>query len=167
VLSASRRHRLVNLYGGFFSACLEYAGLWGFSNGLGYSESRDWPELPATGAAPARYYIPGLHLFTAPATAQLVIENEPAFACLCPICSQRATAIAGFSYHDLKAHFALARHQEIRLVGETSKEALADLLDQAAARFDSLKRRLPRIPISTEFLARWAMVLRDSPARAA
>lgn len=77
---------LVNLYGGFFSICMYHAGLWGFNNGLGYSESRDWPQLEATGAAPARYYVPRLHAYLPVGTAQALIEVEPEFRCPCVVC---------------------------------------------------------------------------------
>lgn len=163
VSMASSKLKLTNLYGGFFSICMEHAWLWGFSNGLTYSESRDWPELPATGAAPARYYIPALHLFAPPVTAQFIIDSEQRFACVCAVCVQRPRTIATLSYHQLKAHFALARHEELRLVREETKAEVADRLDEAASLFEVLKGRLPRIPMTADHLTRWASVLRQAP----
>lgn len=153
------RRRLVNLYGGFFSICLHYAGLWGFNNGLGYSESRDWPELPTTGAAPARYYIPRLHTYTSQAAAQLLVDRAPSFRCPCEVC--RGRSIVELSYFELKQHFALTRRDEIATVHEGEALQVADLLESAAADYRAASEDFPGgfgIPIG--HLARWAAVLR-------
>jgi hypothetical protein len=75
---------LVNMYGGFFSICLRHAGLAGFGNGLTYSESREWPALASTGAAPPRYYVRQLHAFLPPGPDWMVrghsFAQEPARA---------------------------------------------------------------------------------------
>ncbi len=156
-------HRdLVNLYGGFFSICLHYAGLFGFNNGLGYSESRDWPELGATGAAPARYYMPALHLFVSPAVAQLICEQDDWFRCACSVClAQPDGRVVGLSYHRLKAHFALARRQELELVTTGELATVVDGLRTTASRFNSLRRRLPPGMPDVTHLLRWAEVLED------
>ncbi len=152
---------LVNLYGGFFSICLSHAGLFGFSNGLGYSESRDWPELPATGAAPARYYVRSLHAHVTPAVAQLIVDLEPALRCDCPICAG-AVSIIGLSYHALKAHFALARRWELDLVANQSKAAIVEMLRRDWQVFDRvISPRFPRgiAQPGSDHLLRWAEVL--------
>lgn len=158
---------LVNLYGGFFSVCLEHAGLWGFNNGLGYSESRNWPELPSTGAAPPRYYLPKLHLFLPSAVAQLVVDSEPFFRCPCTVCVAerpgRPTSIVSLSYHELKRHFVLTRRWEVDLVASNEPEDLAAHLDDSAQRFEQLREALPaRVRVQVAFLRRWARVLRGA-----
>ncbi len=160
VASVGAPRKLVNLYGGFFSICMAYAGLWGFNNGLGYSESRDWPDLPATGAAPARYYLPRLHMFITPAVAQLIIQKDQTFACICPVCAGRNNDVVALSYEELKRHFALARQEEIDLVANRSKTDVADTLVDAAQRFQNAIPLLPRLRIDVGFLRRWADVLR-------
>lgn len=160
--SASRR--LVNLYGGFFSICLHHVGLWGFNNGLGYSESRNWPELSATGAAPARYYVRELHMYLPPGQAQQIVDVDPFFSCPCDVCaSAGVSGIVGLSYHDLKRHFVLARAWERELVESNSPEGVATHLLDAEERFNrGVRPQLPeRLRPLVGFLGRWAESLRD------
>ncbi|SRR6266851_3658781 len=155
----SERRQLINMYGGFFSICLHYAGLWGFNNGLGYSEFRDWPELPATGAAPARYYIPRLHLYASQTSAQLLIDRAPTFRCPCEVCRERP--VVELSYLDLKRHFALTRKEEIRTVHENDPHGVAQLLDSALADYTVAAEDLPGgFGMSVGHLARWSSVLK-------
>lgn len=162
ISSNEQNHRLVNLYGGFFSMCLHHGGLWGFNNGLGYSEFRNWPELAATGAAPARYYVRNLHMYLPPAQAQQIIDLDSFFACTCETCSAvGASAILGLGYHDLKKHFALARAWEKELVLSSSRDELANHLHEVEDRFNQhVGPRLPeRLRPAIGFLQRWAEVL--------
>jgi hypothetical protein len=154
-------HRLVNLYGGFFSIALGLFGLWGFNNGLGYSESRSWPELPATGAAPPRYYVRNLHSYLSPATAQLLVDEDAYFRCECDTCSHApGGSILNLGYHDLKRHFALARRWEINTVENSAASAVADQLREAADRIDVIRRHFPpRVVPASGYLATWSEVL--------
>ncbi len=158
-LGAARR--LVNLYGGFFSVILGLFGLWGFNNGLGYSESRNWPELPATGAAPPRYYVRKLHSYLSPATAQLLVDEDSYFRCECDTCTGSPSgSILGLGYHDLKRHFALARRWEIDIVEESSRSDVANHLLEAQEHVDLVRRRFPpRVIPASEYLATWSEVL--------
>jgi len=160
VLEHSDARSLINLYGGFFSICLHYLGLWGFSNGLAYSESRDWPDLSSTGAAPARYYVRPLHAFLPPATAQALTEYDGFFACPCPVCETRS--IVELSYHELKRHFALARKWELEMVHTSDRQTVAQHLQEVHSRMDRIRReQLPiRLPL-VDYLLRWASVLTD------
>lgn len=153
-----RERQLINLYGGFFSICLSKSGLAGFNNGLGYSESRDWPELSATGAAPARYYIPRLHAFATPALAELVMRLEPRLRCPCAICTRASDRLVGLSYAALKQHFAYARRSELDFVEASTRGVISDDLRQAFGLFESVRERLPRGAgtIHTGYLLRWA-----------
>jgi hypothetical protein len=166
VRSQPESRHLVNLYGGFFSICLGLAGLWGFNNGLGYSESRSWPELPSTGAAPPRYYLRELHMFVPPAVAQLIVDADSSLACPCAVCAPgggRTSSLVSLSYHDLKRHFVLARRWELDLVESNGPGEIADRLEDFASRLETLRETLPtRVRIEVGFLRRWARVLRGS-----
>lgn len=157
--------RLVNLYGGFFSICLRRAGLRGFGNGLTYSESRDWPALASTGAAPPRYYVQDLHVFMSPAVAAVLEAVDPSFACACDACVDWRTtgqSIASLPYHDLKRHFALARKWELDLTAATPLGDIADQLDDARTRAAAARTGnlvLDSLP-ALDYLVRWASVLR-------
>jgi len=161
VLDLAQERPIVNFYGGFFSICMGKIGLWGFNNGLGYSESRDWPDLSATGAAPARYYMRPLHAYVAPSLGQFITERLPAWACDCPVCAGRR--VVALTYHDLKRHFALSRRWEIDLVAGTTLDQLASTLADAAQRYEA--DVAPMVPPGTQrfdvsYLRRWASVLR-------
>lgn len=166
ILNRPRNLRLINLYGGFFSICMQNAGLHGFGNGLTYSESRDWPALASTGAAPPRYYVRDLHCFTSPAVAAILESTDSYFECPCNACSQwRATgqSIASLPYHDLKRHFALARKWELELAATSSLNEIADLLKTA---YGHAIKSQPKSPVlkslpALDFLGRWESVLRN------
>jgi len=152
---------MVNFYGGFFSICMAKVGLWGFNNGLGYSESRDWPELSSTGAAPARYYMRPLHAYVSPALGQFITERVPAWACPCSVCAGKR--VIALTYHDLKRHFALSRRWEMDLVSGTELVQLAIALVEAAQKYEA--DVAPTVPPGTQrmdisYLRRWASVLR-------
>ncbi|QTF71145.1 hypothetical protein [Arthrobacter woluwensis] len=158
--------KLVNLYGGFFSICMRHAGLRGFGNGLTYSESRAWPALASTGAAPPRYYVRDLHVFMSPAVAAVLESVDPSFACPCGACVDwRATgqSIASLPYHELKRHFALARNWELDVTAVTLPANIADQLESARDRAMAAIEGnlvLGSLP-SLEYLTRWAAVLRS------
>lgn len=162
--SFSGDRRWINMYGGFFSIALATAGLWGFNNGLGYSEARFWPQLEATGGAPQRYYIPRLHTYVSVANAHLLFDVEPWF--FEPVIEERDndTPIAALSYHELKKDFALARRWEVEGSSEMSADDIAAMLDEANDRYQSITSgpRIPaRLQIDTTYLERWRDVLRS------
>lgn len=151
---------LMNLYGGYFSILLGKLGLAGFNNGLGYSESREWPTLDATGAAPARYYVRKLHAYLPTASATTLVENDPTFGCNCSVCGEDDRLPNDLSYHELKRHFALARSWEQDHVDATSLDELSDEMRADGARIEALMRRMPgEFRMSWDYLARWARVL--------
>ena len=152
-------YRLMNLYGGYYSILMGKFGLDGFNNGLGYSESREWPTLDATGAAPARYYLRKLHAYVPTATATSIIENDETFMCDCGVCGEGRLP-SDLSYHELKRHFALSRAREIEQSEEFDLTELCTMLTDDAERCQELQRRLPRnIRIRSEHLSRWAEAL--------
>lgn len=164
VSAFSETKELVNLYGGFFSICLSRVGLSGFGNGLTYSESRDWPALSSTGAAPPRYYVPKLHMFLPVGLAASFVDEDDFFECGCTACTDwRGTgnSIASLPYHDLKRHFAVARKAEIEAVSSQALPDLASSLEEAHGRAEQARSAFQlRDMASTGFLLRWAHVLR-------
>jgi len=160
-------YELMNLYGSYFSILMSKIGLYGFSNGIGYSEFRRWPDLAASGAAPARYYVPRLHAFMSPGEAQFLVDTDPWFACRCAICESAELAgrpaVVALSYHDLKRHFVLARQSEIGHVEETELRVLREELDEAWLRARALRANkvgiAPRVP--SGHLATWTEVLTE------
>ncbi|MDE0268956.1 MAG: hypothetical protein OXI96_07975 [Acidimicrobiaceae bacterium] len=157
VCGLKTEYDLMNLYGGCFSILLGKLGLDGFNNGLGYSESRDWPTLDSTGAAPARYYVRKLHTYLPTATATALIERDNTFACGCNVCNYDKKLPSDLNYHELKRHFALARAWELR---QAEKRSLSDLCSIMLATAERVQRVLPRLPeglgIPSDHLIRWA-----------
>lgn len=159
VSDLSTTHELMNLYGGYFSVLLGKLGLDGFNNGLGYSESREWPTLDSTGAAPVRYYVGRLHAYLSQATATAIVERDSAFACDCSVCEGERLP-EDLSYHELKKHFALARGWEIEQSERTSLEDLCSILRDTAERCKRLKLHLPsNLRVPTGHLSRCADAL--------
>ena len=160
VSALSGRRKLMNLYGGYFSILLGKVGLAGFNNGLGYSESRDWPTLDATGAAPARYYVRKLHAYMSTAAATSLVEEDPAFGCECSACGEGTRYPNELDYHQLKRHFALARAWERRMSEENSNSDLCDAMREDEARATRVRRRIPgNVRIPSDHLSRWATAL--------
>jgi hypothetical protein len=160
IVAADEAHRWTNLYGGFFSMGLSTVGLWGFSNGLGYSESRAWPQLEATGGAPPRYYVPRLHTFMSVANAQLLYEIEPWF--FDPVMSARSGSnpIPTLSYHELKRDFAFARRWEVDRVSGAHPGDIATMLEIERQRYAAVEHYLPvGLRTDTGYLERWRSVL--------
>ena len=157
--SSAQNYELINLYGGYFSILLGKFGLTGFNNGLGYSESRAWPTLGATGAAPAQYYMRRLHTYLPPATATAMIDIDSAFSCSCRICSNGKRP-NDLSYHELKQHFALARAWEIERSESCTVQDLCEAMRDDANRSEVAKRSLPgSLRIPTDHLSQWADAL--------
>ena len=156
---------LVNLYGGYFSICMEHVGLYGFSNGLAYSESRAFPDLAATGAAPARYYVNALHAFTSLADAQQIVDMDDWFVCPCEVCSAARVSkrlIQNLTYHELKKHFAISRRREIAYVSEHTREEIVEQLKESHARSAQVLERLPaRFKILRRHLLLWARTIEN------
>ena len=155
-----KSHGLINLYGGFFSILLGEVGLHGFNNGLGYSESRQWPTLDATGAAPARYYVERLHAYLPTAAATALVERDRSFECLCSVCDGGSRLPNELSYHELKRHFALARASEMRQVEEAGLSRVCETMREDQARARVASQRMPRnVRIPRGHLSRWADAL--------
>lgn len=110
--AAQRGHEPFALYGGFFSVLLGSDGLRGASHGVGFSEHRDWRELPQSGAPPARYYLRRAHRYVTQDLAQVLYEISPDITkCPCPRCEDRPPI--ALDYHELMKHSVWCRAEEI------------------------------------------------------
>ena len=80
---------VVNLYGGYFSLLLKYAGLSKVSAGICYSSSRKVLSEPTGGGLPVRYYEPTLKIKIMRENMYRLYSDQPKlFNCECPICSE-------------------------------------------------------------------------------
>ena len=158
--SAIRGIRVGMLYGGYFSLALGADGLWAFGNGVGYSESRAFPELSSTGAPPPRYYVFGLHQYLQRDIAsQLLDDDRDARLDIPDDLKTHAMAKdpAALSYHDLMTHFVMARGAEIKTVARADKGDLSqELID--TAKFIESHPRWSHL-VNVDYLRNWAAAL--------
>jgi hypothetical protein len=122
-----RRQPTFALYGGFFSVLLAAVGLHGSAHGIGFSEHRNWLELPESGAPPPRYYLLEIHRYVSQDLAQQLRETTENLArCDCPYCRGREPV--ELEYHDLMKHSVWCRAEEITSwVGRDPETAAIDL----------------------------------------
>jgi hypothetical protein len=110
--ASARKHRVFALYGAFFSVLQASVGLDGAAHGVGFSEHRNWRELPQSGAPPARYYMPRWHRYVPVDFAQtLWVLDRVLCQCPCPYCDEQPPN--AMSYHDLMKHSVWCRQKEI------------------------------------------------------
>jgi hypothetical protein len=120
-------HEPFALYGGFFSVLLGNDGLRGASHGVGFSEHRNWRELPESGAPPARYYLRRAHRYVSQDLAQALHNVSPDLtACPCPHCAGRPPV--ALNYHELMKHSVYCRAEEIDEWSAVSAPTAADVL---------------------------------------
>ena len=147
------------LYGGFFSLLLGKTGLWAFGNGVGYSEYRAFPELPATGAPPARYYVYGLHRYHQRDVAvQLLNHAKNRFRIPDHLNSPfEGKDPATLSYHELMTHFVFSRGAEVATVAGLD---LPDLQAELVGTADFVESHsvLSRL-VDVDYLRTWAEAL--------
>lgn len=116
------------LYGGFFSVLLGAVGLRGQAHGVGFSEHRNWRELPESGAPPPRYYLRRAHRYVGQDLAQAMWQQSPDLTeCPCKHCGGREPI--ALEYHDLMKHSVWCRDEEIRLWYGREASTAADLLE--------------------------------------
>ena len=153
--SASGGIKIGMLYGGYFSLCLGKIGLWSFGNGIGYSESRAFPELASTGGPRPRYYVFGIHRYLPLDIASRFLSDDPDGRLDLP--HRLGEDPATLSHGDLMEHFVLARGAEISAsVGRTMAELSDNLLETADyIRFRTRSSTL----VNVEHLRSWGMAL--------
>lgn len=164
--SAGRGQDTFALYGGFFSVLLGIDGLCGASHGVGYSEHRNWRELPSAGAPPARYYLRRAHRYVAQDLAQVLYEISPDLTqCPCPHCDQRPPI--ELDYHELMKHSVLCRAEEIERWVSLDAETAARLLEDEHAALSTqiegatlVPRIRKRAESSIEHMPQWTAALR-------
>jgi hypothetical protein len=146
----ARRQETFALYGGFFSVLLATRGLRGASHGVGYSEHRNWRELPTAGAPPARFYLRRAHRYVAQDTAQILYDISPDLAqCQCEHCGGRAPV--ALDYHELMKHSVLCRKEEIERWGSLELGTAAELLEGEHSEFEA---RIAEATLLPRFRAR-------------
>lgn len=167
IANAVRRgHEPFALYGGFFSVLLGADGLRGSSHGVGFSEHRNWRELPTSGAAPARYYLRRAHRYVSQDLAQQLYMASPDITeCPCEHCAGRPPI--ALDYHELMKHSVWCRAEEIRRWYDVNLNAVATVLSDE---FDALNVQIdqsglpPAIRVRArsvlEHLPEWARALR-------
>lgn len=80
---------IINLYGGYFSLLLKYAGLSKVSSGICYSSSRKVFSEASGGGLPVRYYEPNLKVkIMRENMFRLYNDKSFLFNCQCPICKE-------------------------------------------------------------------------------
>jgi hypothetical protein len=132
--AVDRGHQPFGLYGGFFSVLLGSDGLRGASHGVGFSEHRNWRELPTSGAAPPRYYMRRAHRYVPQDLAQaLYAVSEALTECPCEHCAGRPPV--ALDYHELMKHSVWCRDEEIKRWYGVDPESVADMLSDE---FDAL-----------------------------
>jgi hypothetical protein len=134
----ARAQQVFALYGGFFSVLQASAGLTGAAHGVGFSEHREWRELPRSGAPPARFYIRRWHRYAPRDLAQTLWEADRSLCeCDCPHCDGRPPN--AMDYHDLMKHSVFCRQDEInQWRGRPAAAAAAAL----SAEYEASSRRI-------------------------
>lgn len=163
--ASSRGQRLFALYGGFFSVLQASAGLDGAAHGVGFSEHRQWRELPKSGAAPARFYMRRWHRYVPQDFAEtLWTQDRSLCECPCPHCAGRSPN--AMTYHDLMKHSVWCRQEEINeWSGQPSSVAGEALMQE----YDSSSQTLSDLMLPSgivgkglkfiEHLPRWSKAL--------
>lgn len=128
------------LYGGFFSVLLSAVGLRGSCHGIGFGESRAFPELQRSGPPPSRYYMPTLHRYVLPDLAYQLWLHDPKLAeCSCKVCDGMPPI--ELDYHSLMMHSVLCRAREIHdWVGEDTQSMIERLEEERRIFLDRLAR---------------------------
>jgi hypothetical protein len=125
----TRGQRMFALYGGFFSVLQASVGLDGAAHGVGFSEHRQWRELPKSGAAPARFYMRRWHRHVPQDFAQILWTRDRSLCeCACPHCNGQSPN--EMTYHDLMKHSVWCRQEEINEWTEQSSSVAASTLAQ-------------------------------------
>ncbi len=128
------------LYGGFFSVLLSAVGLRGSCHGIGFGESRAFPQLQRSGPPPSRYYMPTLHRYVLPDLAYQLWLHDPTLAeCSCRVCD--GLPPVALDYHSLMMHSVLCRAREIRdWVGADIQSIIERLEEERRVFLDRLAR---------------------------
>lgn len=164
--ASSNEKQVFALYGGFFSVLMSNFGLMGSCHGVGFSEHRNWIELPRSGPAPARYYSRFLHRYISQEQAYELwkIDSEK-YGCDCAECESRSPL--ELEYHALMKHSVHCRNLEIQECVGKSVEELREMLIKSKSRYthslsaSSLsERKKSSLERLSEHLSTWISVLK-------
>jgi hypothetical protein len=157
--AAERGHEPFALYGGFFSVLVGSDGLRGASHGVGFSEHRNWRELPSSGAAPARYYLRRAHRYVAQDLAQQLYAVSADIAdCPCPHCDRRPPI--ALEYHELMKHSVWCRDEEIQRWYGVERDIVAKVLSDE---FDALTMQINRSALPPAIRSRARGIIEHLP----
>lgn len=163
----TRGQRIFALYGGFFSVLQATAGLTGAAHGVGFSEHREWRELPQSGAPPARFYIRRWHRYAPRDLAQTLWEADRTLCeCNCEHCGGRSPN--EMDYHDLMKHSVFCRQQEIE---EWRDRSVDEATESLTAEYETSSNRIQGLMLLPAVKARalelvshlpnWAVALKS------
>jgi hypothetical protein len=148
--AVERGHEPFALYGGFFSVLLGTEGLRGASHGVGFSEHRNWRELPESGAPPARYYLRRAHRYVPQDLAQALYHvSSDLTECPCPHCAGRPPI--ALDYHELMKHSVWCRAEEIEAWYGVDPGTAADLL---GTEYDALSAQISQAMLAPRIRTR-------------
>ena len=148
------------LFGGYYAILMHYFGLRGYSNGIGYGDWRD-SGYHRGGTAVHRIYVPKLHRYLDPPTAQHIIEEDPEYFAadseLLSECVGVGRNLAELSLAECLDHFMECRLAEMMFVNTNP-------LASAVAELKETVQHLEAIgPLEVQqygsSLGRWAEVL--------
>jgi hypothetical protein len=133
----AKKFTLFGLHGGYFAILLSKKGLSGFGNGVGYGEWRD-SGYHRGGTPEIRIYVPKLHRFLDPPSAQAIVSSNPDYF------TSDSELLAGYSLAakpltevgavEALDHFMECRRQEMQFVqSHTLAEAIAELRQTSEA----------------------------------
>jgi hypothetical protein len=152
-------HEIFGLYGGFFSVLLRAVGLHGASHGVGFSEHRNWRELPSSGAPPARYYLPRAHRYVPQDLAQALYSIDPSLTqCDCEHCA--GLPPVALDYHELMKHSVVCRTKEIAHWADIDNDDAAAILSDE---YDALSLQISEVALPPRIRARAAASIEHIP----
>ncbi len=128
---ASKGVRPYALFGGYFAILMNYFGLCGFGNGIGYGEWRS-SKYHRGGTAMTRIYVLKLHRYLDAPTAQHIINKDPEYFArdsdLLAECANSGKKLTDLTVIECLDHFMECRHMEMQFVfNNTMSAAVAEL----------------------------------------
>jgi len=106
------------MFGGYFAILMNYFGLAGFGNGVGYGEWRD-SGYHKGGTPSIRLYVPRLHRFMDPPIAQSLLDQNSYFGGeegLLADCANNGRPLTEITQEEALDHFMECRAREIEFV---------------------------------------------------
>jgi hypothetical protein len=144
------------LYGGYLLMLMAFDGLKGLSNGILYTQHKDYGGTPGAAVVPDRYYIPAFHEFRSLSQTDLILHRHPELICNCPIC----VGVMGkdpdrFIHFDdepelLRKHFITVRRKE---ADDLRTAKLPNILTRLRATHTSYHKTVSALPNPDAFIS--------------